>query len=709
MASAGDNDVDVLVQDVVSASKIPPRARSFSIKPTVASLGSLAYDRGLPPGALAQLVDLVAAPSLLDQASLAAVVRALYPRERVPGAVVLRVIAAFGHGALKPSLAVQAALLRWLVMVYHVLEERAVLARAYLVLFNLLDTAAIRPQLAHLLALITRRKHVRPFRIQALLNLSRQTGNDPCLVGLLRVFKDYYPEIIVGEAVRGKASAFKHPDVQWRARLDEIQEANLRRTEERSSGPQDGFRVNRPASRAPRNKLVPVVHTSNATEDSITLEEIEGIADFVRNMDRLDLPNQLVAVLADPLLQKLLLLWPGAEAHQRVANWLGSVLQEVVDGDADEGTLWEVLEVVRDFVVQTKTLPPVLLGFFAQFFELWSGSDHRDLVFDLLAHAPLHDFEELHKHVLRPLETAVQDDSPDMQLALVGLYTNLLHQWTTALQSTRQIPAQASDVSSLVRHVNVLALKVLQTGPSAATEAAILGFYEQTVRLVTDEELRQYMRIQLPASALVYTLLFSPSVATVSRLCLVLARYKKGFETAMSTKAWGDGSARIDALAYDRAYVNQYNGFLMDMCNCFWRARALSDGDTNARGCMVPRAAVAALTAYVAAVDKVLPLEMLLSLSHAPALCLQSIRRVRELEDAASASASGAIRARHAGPVTQASLASLAATGGLRLSWHEYRIDVLQALSARGLPGVTELLKNTITVLKKSMEGRHPG
>lgn len=44
---------------------------------------------------------------------------------------------------------------------------------------------------------------------QVRLNLSRQTGNDPPLVGLLRVFKDYYPEIIVGEAVRGKASAFK--------------------------------------------------------------------------------------------------------------------------------------------------------------------------------------------------------------------------------------------------------------------------------------------------------------------------------------------------------------------------------------------------------------------------------------------------------------------------------------------------------------------
>ena len=41
------------------------------------------------------------------------------------------------------------------------------------------------------------------------LALSRQTGNDPPLVGLLRVFKNYYPEIIVGEATRGRASAFK--------------------------------------------------------------------------------------------------------------------------------------------------------------------------------------------------------------------------------------------------------------------------------------------------------------------------------------------------------------------------------------------------------------------------------------------------------------------------------------------------------------------
>lgn len=153
---------------IITASKLPAKARATNIKPTVASLSSLAYENGVLPSALDQLVDLVTTPNYLDQASLAAIVRNLYPAERVSPDVVLRVVSALGHGTLKASLSLQAALLKWLVMVYHVLSEPVVLAQVYSVLFNLLDTAAIRPQLAHLLALITRRRHVRPFRIQAL-------------------------------------------------------------------------------------------------------------------------------------------------------------------------------------------------------------------------------------------------------------------------------------------------------------------------------------------------------------------------------------------------------------------------------------------------------------------------------------------------------------------------------------------------------------
>lgn len=151
-----------------TASKLAPKARGALVKPSVNSLSSLAYERGLLPDALDDLLALVTAPSLLDQASLGVLLRALYPVTRVSSRHVLRVVGALGHGRLKPTMQIQALLLRWLVMVYHVLESPAALSQAYPVLFNLLDTAAIRPQLTHLLALITRRKHVRPFRIQNL-------------------------------------------------------------------------------------------------------------------------------------------------------------------------------------------------------------------------------------------------------------------------------------------------------------------------------------------------------------------------------------------------------------------------------------------------------------------------------------------------------------------------------------------------------------
>jgi centromere protein I len=90
-----------------------------------------------------------------------------------------------------------------------------------------LDYAKLpRTSLCHLLSLITRRKHVKPFRIQQLfvsypvlthfiflcansafsLELSRGLGNEPALQGLLRVYKDYYPDIILGSASTSRKS-----------------------------------------------------------------------------------------------------------------------------------------------------------------------------------------------------------------------------------------------------------------------------------------------------------------------------------------------------------------------------------------------------------------------------------------------------------------------------------------------------------------------
>lgn len=127
-----------------TASKLPAKRRATSIKPTVEKVASYAFGNGLLPDSLSELIDLLTRPNLLDQASLNTILKNLYPATRLSSDVVLRVVGCLGHGELKPSLVLQSNILKWLIMAYHVIEKPAILSQAYAVLFNLLDTAAIR-------------------------------------------------------------------------------------------------------------------------------------------------------------------------------------------------------------------------------------------------------------------------------------------------------------------------------------------------------------------------------------------------------------------------------------------------------------------------------------------------------------------------------------------------------------------------------------
>ena len=65
----------------------------------------------------------------------------------------------------------------------------------------------------------------------------------------------------------------------------------------------------------------------------------------------------------------------------------------------------------------------------------------------------------------------------------------------------------------------------------------------------------------------------------------------------------------------------------------------------------------------------------------------------------------GEIETRHAGPVTQRSLAGLGAEGGVRVGWAEYRLEVLRWLGEKGVGGVGELMFCT---MKHLMQGQGP-
>jgi centromere protein I len=97
-------------------------------------------------------------------------------------------------------------------------------------------------------------------------------------------------------------------------------------------------------------------------QTSVTLEEIENANGFVAELEKIELPNQLVAVMGDPLLQKLLQLKSTDAVRQRVDNWL--------EGDgSSEGALLDMLASILEYTRFTKvglhqnhTLESVLTG-----------------------------------------------------------------------------------------------------------------------------------------------------------------------------------------------------------------------------------------------------------------------------------------------------------------------------------------------------------
>jgi centromere protein I len=126
------------------AATVPAKQRAVKISSLVDRVCLRAYEDGLSNASLDKAIDIIRLSNEFDQASTGKLIRNLYPVGRVPDTVVIKVVSSLGHGRAKASYTTQVALLKWLVMVYDVLENQPVLSRLYSVLFNLLDTIAIR-------------------------------------------------------------------------------------------------------------------------------------------------------------------------------------------------------------------------------------------------------------------------------------------------------------------------------------------------------------------------------------------------------------------------------------------------------------------------------------------------------------------------------------------------------------------------------------
>ncbi|KAK9367640.1 centromere protein I [Lipomyces kononenkoae] len=455
-------------------------------------------EHGLSREDLSKSIDILTRPFSLQKAQALQLIKLLYPKERVDDDIVIRIVGCLGVGQGRPDQTVQVNLLRWLVLVQPFLTSQKVLSKVYHILFMHLSYESTRQWVAHLLFLATKRKDIRPWRIQYLLELQNKYRESQHLTGLLLLYKEYFPEIVIDRFTKLRGALFKYPDSQFLTIIHEVHTRANSLGDEELNLPRDGF------SNTKRRKLnIPDVATLDASDKSVTVEELSSLASLAKNIDCVSLPAQVGSVLRhDGMVKRILVNRPSRRAWARLNTWLANSLREELEDDekidrGEESVLGELLARCYDLCVYTKELLVSVEDFLCIYLPRWDGLRHRSTIFKLLLLMPIRRWEIIDRDITSPLAAIFQRDTTDSSFRydyLVFL-EDLLRSYSVrcgnvlAWGQDSQIDGQShaevmKTMSSLFAHWESNFKKVSDSRPGAMEiQSASLHMYDVVVKL----------------------------------------------------------------------------------------------------------------------------------------------------------------------------------------------------------------------------------
>lgn len=81
--------------------------------------------------------------------------------------------------------------------------------------------------------------------------------------------------------------------------------------------------------------------------------------DFVQYLEKIELPNQLVAAIGDPLLQKFLQLKYSEVTSRRIDNWLLAFFEDQLEtSNSAAGNILSMLQAILEYTRYTKVYSP---------------------------------------------------------------------------------------------------------------------------------------------------------------------------------------------------------------------------------------------------------------------------------------------------------------------------------------------------------------
>ncbi|CAI2174606.1 2651_t:CDS:10 [Funneliformis geosporum] len=646
--SESTNNIDKLINEKIHyiAQNAGVKNIKKLVKNQILELDKLVLYSGLEVAQIAEVLNVILTGKL-DDIDTKSLIKVLLPRKSISNFLVIKVLGSLGNKILKYN--IQALLLRWIIIVYNVIEDHSELLKFYGVIIHYIEYDTLR------------------------VDLQNRYGPEPHLLGLLTLYKTFFPNLVTIRIPSSKGSIFKCPDVAWLQLFNQIQRKwNCDKSLNDTHLTRSLIFKSTPKRRKLDHIEVPKAHTFNATQNSITLEEIMNVKLLASNIDKIDLPSQLASVLENRMLQHIVVCNPEKVIIARISYWLEQCLMDLVywnDNTVEIKALFNSL--LTKIVALTE-----FMKFLAKYVQTWDGIEHQEAIFKLLSLLRPVPFKQLSNEFLIPLQKLHEKSTPNWKAKLIHCYTNLfthwiLHQETNTHQENYEGEIEnfensflklstegdhSKTIQEFINHINQLSLTSLEsTNDDIEVQHAIFSAFETIANLQLNHN---WDMIIIPSSSIVYRAFFSSGMS-LSRICGIVLRYKEAFDK------FEKGSRRI---------------------------RMRHNHDKNAKGFQLDEDIIQNL-------QEIYNENWVFSCSitHLPSLAALSKSCVQDLEDS-----SQNITKKLASPVTQFSLKE---TGGLQMTYTDYRVHFLNELHELGFIGIHEFLYQSLTSLSKLKKG----
>ncbi|XP_062496379.1 centromere protein I isoform X1 [Pezoporus occidentalis] len=589
------------VQDCVSLK------RSSALQRHLATVESIALQRGLPPEAFNVLLSTALCGKLADTVNTR-LLKSLIPESVVPETSVVSAVSWLCVS--KCSSNIQVLFLRWLITVFDFIDHKEDLHALYGFFFFFLQEEKMCPYICHVLYLLTRKENVKPFRVRRLLDLQAKTGMRPHLQALLSLYKLFCPELVSITLPTKTQIYFKNAEDPWKAAIKTIRQRRL----ENSPVPQPLF-LGAAQPRSQKRKwnaqlVIPASSTNGShlegvrekntdlysTDEYFPVELLQNFPQLLQNVHRLEFPSRMGSVLTNPLLLHYINCAKDESVYLRLYYWLGQTLQEectwcVVENGQNEEEFRDFLEILcRVQCFLHEGFAPCE-EFLYRSLPLWDGLCCRSQILRLVSWIPLNSMYEIKSYLYDPLAQLFFTSSLYFKCSVLESLKRLLRNWlnwqmvhldSAADSQTHSLNTTFSGlvnaVAELIHFVGMISTVALRLESNHTFLLYfILDFYET----VCDVYLKYNMPLLImPPAGVFYPVLLGMDSVNLNQLCYIMYRYRANLVAAKENE---HSEKEIQQFRFSSETYQEYNQYITAMVGCLWTSNAFQK-DTHPQG-----------------------------------------------------------------------------------------------------------------------------